>query len=80
MQINYPNNYKFTRKVEYKHVTKQKSNFTTISKEYPKSKGDPSYPLSTQKDKLLYKVYEKEKKKYEKMNLFFAADLLTTNI
>lgn len=75
VQINYPNDYKFTRKVEYKHVTLQKSNFTTISKEYPTSSGDPYYPLSTKKDKQLYKIYEKEKIFYEKKGVYFAGRL-----
>ena len=46
VQYNYPNNNKFTRKVEIKHVIKQKSNFTLISKEYPIKKGDPYYPIN----------------------------------
>ena len=49
VQINYPNNYKFTRKVEIKHVTKQKSKYSTICTEYPKSKGDPYYPINNEK-------------------------------
>lgn len=75
VQVNYPNDYKFTRKVEYKHVTQQKSNFTTISKEYPRSSGDPYYPLSTKQDKQLYKIYEKEKILYEKKGVYFAGRL-----
>ena len=74
-QINYPNDYKFTRTVEYKYVTQQKSNFTTISKEYPKSSGDPYYPLSTKQDKQLYKIYENEKNFYEKRGVYFAGRL-----
>ena len=49
VQYNYPNNFKFTRTVEIKHVTKQKSNYTVISKEYPTSNGDPYYPISNKK-------------------------------
>ena len=30
------NDFNYTRKVEIKHVTKQKSPYTTISEEYPK--------------------------------------------
>lgn len=75
LQINYPNNFKFTRKVEYKHVTKQKINYTTISEEFPVSKGDPYYPVSTKDDKLLLKRYNKLKKNYEKKNIYFAGRL-----
>ena len=56
-------------------MTLQKSNFTTISKEYPTSSGDPYYPLSTKKDKKLYKIYEKEKFFYEKKGVYFAGRL-----
>ena len=75
VQINYPNNYKFTRKVEYKHVTKQRSNYTTISKEFPKSYGDPYYPLSTKKDKEILKIYNKEIQKLKKIGIYFAGRL-----
>jgi UDP-galactopyranose mutase len=75
LQINYPNDYKFTRKVEYKHVTKQNINYTTISKEYPQSKGDPYYPISTKKDKKILEKYNKNKKFYEKNGLYFVGRL-----
>lgn len=75
LQINYPNDYKFTRSVEYKHVTKQKSIYTTLSYEYPKSVGDPYYPISTSKDKKILNIYNKEKKKLEKKKIFFAGRL-----
>jgi UDP-galactopyranose mutase len=75
LQINYPNDYKFTRKVEYKYVTQQKINYTTISKEYPKSKGDPYYPRSTKKDKKILKLYEVAKKYFEKKGFYFAGRL-----
>lgn len=73
VQINYPNNFKFTRKVEIKHVTKQKSNFTVISKEYPIGKGDPYYPMSTILDKEIYRKYKKEADKLK--NFFFVGRL-----
>ena len=75
LQINYPNEYKFTRKVEYKYVTKQKSKYTTISKEYPRSVGEPYYPISTSKDKKILKKYQILINKYEKRNLYFAGRL-----
>ena len=75
VQINYPNDYKFTRKVEYKYVTLQKSNFTTVSREYPKTKGDPYYPRSTIKDKKILNLYIKQKKQMEKKGIYFAGRL-----
>ena len=59
VQYNYPNDFKYTRIVEIKHVTKQKSNYTVISKEYPTNKGDPYYPLSDKKNLKLFNKYKK---------------------
>ena len=77
VQINFPNDHKFTRKVEIKHVTKQKSNFSTISYEFPKSKGDPYYPINNKKNINLFKKYQKLIKKLEKKNIFFEGRLAT---
>lgn len=75
VQINFPNNYKFTRKVEIKHVTGQKINKTTISTEYPSSEGDPYYPIMTKSNKKLYEKYKKLSKNLESKNIFFAGRL-----
>ena len=75
VQINYPNKYKYTRKVEIKHVTKQKSNFSTLCLEFPKSKGDPYYPINNYKNKKIFSKYQKLIKSYEKKNVFFEGRL-----
>ena len=75
VQINFPNDHKFTRKVEIKHVTKQKSKFSTISYEFPKSKGDPYYPINNKKNVTLFKKYKRLIKKLEKKNIFFEGRL-----
>ena len=75
VQINYPNERKYTRRVEIKHVTKQKSKFTTLSYEYPKSKGDPYYPIDDKKNKKLFSKYQTLIKKEEKKNIFFEGRL-----
>ena len=75
VQINFPNDHKFTRKVEIKHVTKQKSKFSTLSYEFPKSKGDPYYPINNKKNVNLFKRYKKLIKKLEKKNIFFEGRL-----
>tara|TARA_Y200000002_G_scaffold381928_1_gene397363 strand:- start:339 stop:1475 length:1137 start_codon:yes stop_codon:yes gene_type:complete len=75
VQINFPNDHKYTRKVEIKHVTKQKSKFSTISYEFPKSKGDPYYPINNKKNVTLFKKYKKLIKKLEKKNIFFEGRL-----
>lgn len=73
VQINYPNNYKFTRIVEMKHATRQKIDSTTISKEYPTWKGDPYYPVPNKDNEQLYKKYETEAKKLK--NVYFIGRL-----
>jgi len=75
LQINFPNDFKYTRKVEYKHVTGQKSNYTTISKEFPTSYGDPYYPMSTKADKKILLLYNNLKKEYEKKGIYFGGRL-----
>ena len=59
VQINYPNEHEYTRSVEIKHVTKQKLDSSTISLEFPQSKGDPYYPIPQNSSSLLYKEYKK---------------------
>ena len=75
VQYNYPNDFKFTRKVEIKHVTKQKSKYTVISKEYPRAKGDPYYPIANLRNSTIYKKYEKLINIEKKNNVFFEGRL-----
>ena len=75
VQYNYPNDYKFTRKVEIKHVTKQKSKYTVISKAFPTSKGDPYYPILNNKNLKIFKKYEKLMNSEAKNNVFFEGRL-----
>ncbi len=49
---------KFTRKTEYKYLTGQKSNSTTISTEYPTMKGDPYYPVPNSKNHTEFNKYK----------------------
>jgi len=59
-QVNYPNDYDFTRIVEIKHATGQKHQKTTIAREYPKGEGEPYYPVPKEENHVLYGKYEKE--------------------
>ncbi len=77
VQINFPNEKKYTRKVEIKHVTKQKSKFSTISYEFPNSKGDPYYPINNLKNRTKFNKYKRLIKKAEKNNIFFEGRLAT---
>ena len=75
VQYNYPNDYKFTRKVEIKHVTKQKSKYTVISKEFPQKVGEPYYPIMDKKNKTIFKKYEKLMNASSKKNIYFEGRL-----
>ena len=56
--INYPNDNKYTRITEFKHLTGDLSSGTSIVFEYPTSEGDPYYPIPTDKNEILFKRYE----------------------
>lgn len=56
-QINYPNDYDFTRVVEIKHVTGQIHPKTTIVREYPEGEGEPFYPVPTAENHALFERY-----------------------
>jgi UDP-galactopyranose mutase len=55
--ISFPNDYNFTRITEYKYLTGQKSDVTTIIKEYPSWNSGEYYPVITPKNKTLYNIY-----------------------
>lgn len=60
MQVNYPNDFDFTRIVEIKHATGQKLPVTTIVREYPEdySPGkEPYYPVPAKESHELYQRY-----------------------
>ncbi len=75
VQINYPNIKKYTRKVEIKHVTKQKNKYSTLSYEFPKSSGDPYYPINDKRNRDIFKKYEKLIKNLEKKHIYFEGRL-----
>ncbi|MFH1703369.1 MAG: UDP-galactopyranose mutase [Nitrospirota bacterium] len=62
-QVNYPNDYDFTRIVEIKHATGQGHQKTTIVREYPTGEGDPYYPIPKKENQFLYEKYRKKAKK-----------------
>src|SRR3984893_3551695 len=78
MQVNYPNDYDFTRIVEIKHATGQKLSSTTIVREYPQDFGpgrEPYYPIPAPDAKALYSKYA-ERAASEK-NVTFVGRLAT---
>ncbi|HEY0897515.1 MAG TPA: UDP-galactopyranose mutase [Sphingobacteriaceae bacterium] len=65
-QVNYPNDYDFTRIVEWKHATGQKSHLTTITREYSLlAEGDMEkyYPIPKHANHELFKKYKAEAEK-----------------
>lgn len=58
--VNYPNDYEFTRITEFKHMTLQKHPKTTIVREYPRSDGEPYYPMPVQEAQAIYQKYQEE--------------------
>lgn len=62
-QINYPNNYDFTRITEFKYFLDQKTDKTTIALEYPaeykEGVNDPYYPIPSDLNQSNYEKYKK---------------------
>ena len=60
MQVNYPNDYDYTRIVEIKHATGQQSKVTSIVREYPQAYapgGEAYYPIPNPAASALYQQY-----------------------
>ena len=56
--INYPNDHAYTRVTEFKHLTGQSHEKTSIVYEYPQESGDPYYPIPRPDNTALYRKYE----------------------
>jgi UDP-galactopyranose mutase len=56
--INYPNENLYTRVTEFKHLTGQEHQKTTLVYEYPKASGDPYYPIPRSENAELYRKYQ----------------------
>jgi UDP-galactopyranose mutase len=57
--VNYPDErVPFTRISEFKHLTGQASDATTIVREFPRAEGDPYYPIPRPENRTLYERYE----------------------
>lgn len=76
-QINYPNDFEYTRITEPKHATSQKHSMTTIIKEYPTWEGEGYYPVPTKKNQDLYQKYQNLAKIAEKDKIYFVGRLAT---
>jgi UDP-galactopyranose mutase len=56
--INYPNEHPYTRITEFKYLTGQEHPRTSIVFEYPRSEGDPYYPIPKRENAELYQRYK----------------------
>ena len=56
--VNFPNSEEYTRVSEYKHMTGQQHEATSITYEYPAAEGDPYYPIPRPENQAIYKRYE----------------------
>jgi UDP-galactopyranose mutase len=57
--VNYPNEHAYTRITEFKYLTGQRHRKTSIVYEFPRSEGDPYYPVPRPENALIYKQYQK---------------------
>jgi UDP-galactopyranose mutase len=73
--INYPNEHAYTRITEFKYLTGQRHNKTTIVYEYPKAEGDPYYPVPRPENAEIYKRYQQMA--VSMTNTFFVGRLAT---
>ncbi|MGC8729564.1 MAG: UDP-galactopyranose mutase [Elusimicrobiales bacterium] len=70
--VNYPNDYKYTRITEYKHIHKTRSEKTAIMYEYPceyKKGGMPFYPIFTEEAQKMYQRYRELINKFDNIIL-----------
>ncbi len=72
-QVNYPNQYDFTRISEFKHIQPSESKDTVILKEYPlehvHGENDPFYPAFDKESRERYEKYAKLLQQYKQIIL-----------
>ena len=71
--VNYPNDYDFTRVTEFKQLTGQVCDKTTVCREYSQAKGDPYYPVPNDYSAEMVKKYHEEVAQLK--NVFFLGRL-----
>jgi len=75
VQINYPDEYSYTRTVEIKHVTGQVHPETVVSYEYPRDGDEPYYPLATCDKDLISRYEHLTRNEMSQKSVFFAGRL-----
>ncbi|MCU0544528.1 MAG: UDP-galactopyranose mutase [Oscillatoriaceae cyanobacterium Prado104] len=56
--VNYPNEHLYTRCTEFKYLTGQEHQKTSVVYEYPQAEGDPYYPVPRPENAEIYKKYK----------------------
>ena len=56
--INFPNDQDYTRVTEFKYLTGQQHDRTTLVYEYSRADGDPHYPVPQPRNAALYRKYQ----------------------
>jgi UDP-galactopyranose mutase len=56
--VNYPNEHAYTRVTEFKYLTGQQHDKTSLVYEYPSAEGDPYYPVPRAENAELYRRYK----------------------
>jgi len=56
--VNYPNEQPYTRVTEFKYLTGQEHNRTSIVYEFPQAEGDPYYPVPRKANAAIYAKYK----------------------
>lgn len=56
--VNYPQDQDYTRITEYKHLTGQVHERTSVTYEYPSAEGEPYYPVPQAESQATYKRYQ----------------------
>jgi len=73
--VNYPNDYEWTRITEFKQFLNEKSDKTTILKEYPSKEGEPYYVVYTKENLAVRDKYIKEVEALKEENIHFIGRL-----
>lgn len=58
--VNFPNDFAYTRVSEFKHITGQRHQSTSVVYEYPRAEGDPYYPVPQSANAQVYAKYAAE--------------------
>jgi UDP-galactopyranose mutase len=58
--VNHPNEYAYTRVTEFRHLTGQRHEQSSLVYEFPRADGDPYYPVPRPANTALYRRYEAE--------------------